>query len=92
MRGEVAFWQLEANDEDLDAEDDAAELVGYVVLEVPGLGVEGIEAVGADEDADQEGERRFGEMEAVADEEREEGVGDEEAGEDEVGEVRCCWL
>ena len=74
----------------MDAEDDAAEFVSDVVFEVPGFGIEGIEAVGANEDADEEGERRFGEMEAVADEEGEEGVGDEETGEDEVGEVRGC--
>lgn len=59
MRGEVAFWQLEANDEDLDAEDDAAELVGDIVFEVPGFWIEGIEAERTDEDTDEESERRL---------------------------------
>ena len=74
------------------AEDDAAEFVGDIVFEVPGFWVEGIEAVGADEDTDEEGEGRLGEMEAVADEEGEEGVCNEETGEYKVGEMRCRWL
>ena len=50
-------------------------------------GVEDVEDVGTEEDAEEEGEGGFGEVEGVADEGGEEGVGEEEGGEDEVGEV-----
>ena len=50
-------------------------------------GIEDVEDVGTEEDAEEEGEGGFGEVEGVADEGGEEGVGEEEGGEDEVGEV-----
>lgn len=85
MPRKVRFRQLAAHGEALDPDDDAGRFLRDVVLPAPGVRVEDAGAPGAEYDANEGGEGGFGQVEAVADEVREEGVEDQEGGEDEVG-------
>lgn len=87
MPAKPCFGQLYPNGEYLQSYDHASGFLRYVVGETPINGVYNVEDCGTEEDAEEEGERGFGEVEGIADEGGEEGVGEEEGGEDEVGEV-----
>ena len=86
MAREVGFGQLHADGEALQPDDDPGRLLGHVVGE-PLPRADEVGAFGSEDYADEGGQRGFGEVEAVADEGREEGVEEEEGGDDEVDEV-----
>ena len=86
VAGEVALGQLDADGEALQGDDQPRRLLGDVVGE-PLEGADEVGALGAKGDADEGGQGRFREVQAVADEGREEGVDEEEGGEDEEDEV-----
>lgn len=87
MPPKISLRQLQPHAEDLQTDDDARGFLRDRVLPVPLFRVDDVEGGGAGGDADESGERRFGQVKAVADAAAEDGVEEEEEGEDEVGEV-----
>lgn len=87
MTRKPEFGEADADGETLHADDDAGHLLHDFVVETPFYGREGVQDVGPEDDAEDDGEGWFGHVQAVADEVAEEGPGDEEAGQDEVGEM-----
>lgn len=87
MAAKVGLGQLDADGENLQTHDDTSSLLGNGILATPCFRVDDIQGARAEEDADEGGERRFGEVEAVADGVGEEGVREKEDGKDEVGEM-----
>ena len=92
--------QLNADSKDLDAHNDTRGFLDDVVAPSPSAhvvvgtaidtakgGSQPAEHAWSKEDAQQEGNRRFRQVKAVADEVLEEGVCDQEGGEDDVGDM-----
>lgn len=75
---QVAGGQLDAHDKDLDAQDEAAKLLQEAIVEAPRGRGQDAGALGPKEDAADEGQGRLRQVQAVADEEGEEGVEEEE--------------